>query len=378
MVAATQRELDTDRAMGFGAPMSPIDISVILPAYNESESIDGIYAQMVSVLEPLDIAFEILFVDDGSTDDTWELIEKLAEKDHRVRAIHHRRNYGKAMALGNGFTYARGDIMVTSDADMQYDPYDVVRLIEKAREGYDVVSAYKVVRRDPLERRLPSKFFNWFVRKMTGIQLHDMNAGLKAFRYDAARDIVPYAYGELHRFFIVIAARLGYRVTEVPVESLPRPNGTSKYGFERYLRGAFDFITIFFLSGYRERPLHFLGSIGLTLGGLGTAIIAYLAVLWGFTGASLSGRPSLTIAALLIMSGLQLAVFGLMAEMINNMGRGEVGRTRISRVLGVDRRTSVLIQGPVQVDRRKTPRAEVPVPDLSSEVVVDRRKARRD
>jgi len=342
--------------MGFGSPECPVDVSIILPALNEGETIDGIYHQMVNVLDPLGLSYEILFVDDGSTDDTWTRIASLVTKDPRVRALRHRRNCGKASALANGFSYARGDIMVTSDADMQYDPIDVVRLIGKVQEGWDVVSAYKVIRRDPLSKRLPSKFFNFWVRSTTGVELHDFNAGLKAYRQDAARDLVQYGYGELHRFFILLAAQMGYSVTEVPVESLPRPNGHSKYGAERYLRGAFDYMTVYFLSGYKERPLHFLGSAGLILGGIGTAILGYLGYLALFAGQSLSGRPSLTLAVLFLLSGIQLVVFGLMAEMINNFERGQSGRAKISQVLGVDRRTTALIAPAVQVDRRREER----------------------
>ena len=174
---------DADAALGMSGPECPVDVSVILPAYNESETIDEMYAQVVGVLDRQDGSFEVVFVDDGSTDDTWQHIERLARKDRRVRAIRHRRNCGKATALANGFTYARGEIMVTSDADLQYDPNDIVRVIEKVRCGYDVVSAYKVIRRDPLSKRLPSKFFNWFVRTTSGVVLHDFNAGLKAYRY---------------------------------------------------------------------------------------------------------------------------------------------------------------------------------------------------
>lgn len=350
-VSMTSRE--TDLAMGFGSPERPVDITVILPAYNESNTIEGIYQQMVNVLEPLELGYEILFIDDGSTDDTWEHISALVKKDSRVRALRHRRNFGKATALANGFTYGRGDIMVTSDADMQYDPADVVRLIRKVQEGWEVVSAYKVIRRDPLSKRLPSKFFNFWVRSTTGVELHDFNAGLKAYWHEAARDLVQYGYGELHRFFILLAAQMGYSVTEVPVESLPRPAGKSKYGAERYLRGAFDYMTVYFLSRYRERPLHFLGSVGLGLGALGTAILGYLAYVALVAGQSLSGRPLLTLSVLFILAGVQFVVFGLMAEMINNFERGQASRAKISQVLGVDRRTATLIAPSVQVDRRR-------------------------
>ena len=347
---------DADAALGLSGPECPVDVSVILPAYNESETIDEMYAQVVGVLDRQGGSFEVVFVDDGSTDDTWQHIERLARRDRRVRAIRHRRNCGKATALANGFTYARGEIMVTSDADLQYDPNDIVRVIEKVRSGYDVVSAYKVIRRDPLSKRLPSGFFNWFVRTTSGVALHDFNAGLKAYRFEAANDLVRYGYGELHRFFILLAAQMGYRVAEVPVESLPRTNGHSKYGAERYVRGALDFVTVFFLSKYRERPLHFLGSFGLLLGALGTAALAYLGYLAVFTGAAIGNRPLLDVAMLFILSGIQLVVFGLLAEMLNNMERGTAGREKIAMVIGVDRRGATLLTPAVQVERRGTQR----------------------
>jgi hypothetical protein len=344
-----------DTAIGTRAPDDPIDFSIILPAYNEEETIDGMYAQVVDVMDICGYVFEILFVDDGSTDSTWSKIAALVAKDCRVRALRHRRNFGKASALASGFQYARGDIIVTSDADMQYDPNDMLRLVKKLNEGYDVVSAYKVVRRDPLSKRIPSKFFNFFVGSMTGVQLHDMNAGLKAFRYEAAEDLISFGYGELHRFFIVIAARRGYRVAEVPVESLYRTTGKSKYGIERYLRGALDFLTVFFLSGYAERPLHLLGGTGVVFGALGTAVFALIAVLSLVGKAGAAGPSLLVVGALLVVTGVQLVVAGLIAEMINNLERPNPGKAKIAEVLHVDRRSSMVLAPGVQIERRSHP-----------------------
>jgi dolichol-phosphate mannosyltransferase len=345
-----QREMDV--AMGLGAPEEPIDVSVILPAYNETGTICGVHEQVTGVLQRQDVSYEIIFVDDGSTDDTWHQIELLAERDLHVRGLKHRRNFGKASALANGFTFARGEVVVTSDADMQYDPNDIIRLIDKLNEGWDVVSAYKVVRRDPLSKRLPSKFFNYFVRTTTGVQLHDVNAGLKAYRHEAADDMVRYGYGELHRFFIILAAKRGYTVTEVPVESQPREKGSSKYGAERYMRGAFDFLTVYFLSGYGERPLHLFGGAGILLGAIGIAIFGYLGVV-ALMGLSLAGRPLIDIAMLLLLAGMQLVVVGLVAEMINNLERGSSSRSKISRVLRVERRTAVVLSPGIKVERRR-------------------------
>jgi len=358
---------EADEALGLRGPECPVDVTIILPAYNESENILGMHAQVVGVLDRQDFSYEILFVDDGSTDDTWQIIEGLSARDNRVRAIRHRRNCGKATALANGFTFSRGEIMVTSDADMQYDPDDIVRVIAKIRDGYDVVSAYKVIRRDPLSKRLPSKFFNWFVRTTSGVKLHDFNAGLKAYRFQAANDLVRYGYGELHRFFILLAAQMGYSVAEVPVESQPRTNGQSKYGAERYVRGALDFVTVFFLSKYRERPMHFLGSFGLATGAIGVAILGYLGYLAVFTGAAIGSRPALDIAMLFVLTGMQLVVFGLLGEMVNNMERGQAGREKISMVISVDRRSSTLLTPAVQVERRGTRHITVVEPRLQLE-----------
>ena len=210
----TDRKMDI--AMGLGAPDDPVEVSVILPAFNEEDSVDGVYKQVTDVLERAGYTYEILFVDDGSTDSTWPKVKALAETDCRVRGLRHRRNFGKAAALANGFTYARGDIMVICDADMQYDPNDIIRMIDKIVEGWDVATAYKVIRRDPLSKRIPSWFFNYFVRTTTGVKLHDINAGLKAFTHQAAEDLVKYGYGELHRFFVILAHSKGYTVCEVP------------------------------------------------------------------------------------------------------------------------------------------------------------------
>lgn len=358
--------------MGPGAPEDPIDVTVILPAYNEADSVEGIYEQVVRVFAEQVYEYEIIFVDDGSTDGTWDLIAGIARHDPRVRALRHRRNFGKASALANGFAYARGEIIVTSDADMQYDPHDMLRLVDKVVEGYDVVSAYKVLRRDPLSKRLPSRFFNAFVRATTGVPLHDMNAGLKAFRHDAAQDLVRYGYGELHRFFVVLAARRGYHVAEVPVESLYRTTGKSKYGAERYMRGALDFMTVYFLSRYAERPLHMMGAIGLTLSSAGILMLAVrlLAGLRGGWDASMV--PFLNFSLLLVVVGVQMLVSGLIAELINNLERRDAGRGKIAQVVGIERRTSPLMAPGVQVERRNLGARRLPTAHAHSSVEVAR------
>lgn len=349
---------DAETMIEPGEANEALDVSVILPAYNETDSIEGVYEQVTGVLEDQPYSYEIVFVDDGSTDGTWDRIVELVRKDRRVRALRHRRNFGKASALANGFTYARGEIIVTSDADMQYDPKDIVRLIEKMLEGYDIVSAYKVVRRDPLSKRVPSRFFNFFVRTTTGVNLHDMNAGLKAFRHDAAQELIRYGYGELHRFFVVLAARRGYTVAEVPVESHYRTKGRSKYGMERYMRGALDYMTVFFLSGYAERPLHLLGATGVWLALTGTVLFSTLFIISVTGGQVTRDSPFFGVSELLVITGMQMLVSGLIAEMINNLERPRAGRAKIAQTLRIDRRTSVPGQFHVEVDRRDGARAE--------------------
>jgi len=318
--------------------VSPIFATIALPAYNEGDSIESSYLEIAGVMDPLGHEYEFLFIDDGSTDGTWQAIKRLAERDPRVRGLRHRVNSGKARALANGFRYARGGLIVTCDADLQYDPDDIVRVIDKVVEGYDAVSANKVVRRDPLSKRIPSKVFNFFVRRITGVNLHDMNAGLKAYRYDAAQELVRFGYGELHRFYIVILALRGYSVAEVPVESRPRLTGRSKYGIERYVRGAMDFLTVIFLSGYMERPLHLFGGLGLLSGLIGGLIFAGIVVervAFGFQG----GDLLLQIAALLVVTSLQMLVVGLVAEMIHYLDHGTQTRGRVFEVVNLNRRS---------------------------------------
>ncbi|NTU71475.1 MAG: glycosyltransferase family 2 protein [Coriobacteriia bacterium] len=370
---ASDRRMDV--AMGLGAPDDPVDVTIILPAYNEEDSVDGVYAQVVDVLEKAGHSFEILFVDDGSNDATWPKVKALATMDSRVRGLRHRRNFGKAAALANGFTYARGEIMVICDADMQYDPNDIIRMIDKVIEGWDVATAYKVVRRDPLSKRIPSWFFNFFVRSTTGVKLHDINAGLKAFTHQAADDLIKYGYGELHRFFIILAARKGYSVCEVPVESLYRTSGSSKYGMERYMRGALDFLTVFFLSGYGDRPLHLLGGLGAWFLAMGTAVFAYLGFAAAFMGQSISGKPSLILGALFLITGIQLLVFGLLAEMINNLERPQAAGSKIAQVVRIDRRSAIVLAPGVQVERRKGSRDAAHAPTSVPQPAAPRRRA---
>jgi dolichol-phosphate mannosyltransferase len=336
----------------------PIDVTIVLPAYNEQDTINGTIDEISATMDPTGLDYEFLFVDDGSTDETWVVIQEAAARNSRVHALRHRGNEGKASALANGFAFARGNVVALCDADLQYEPEDVLRVIDKVYEGYDAVTANKIVRRDSLERRLPSKFFNFFVRKMTGVRLHDMNAGLKAFRYDAAQELIRFGYGELHRFFMVILALKGYSVAEIPVESRPRPTGKSKYGFERYMRGGLDFLTVFFLSGYLERPLHLFGGWGLALGAIGALGIVASIVAALATGNHEVSTPILESAELFIVLGVQLFAIGMLAEMVNNLEHGPRPTAEVAAVIGVERRRNGTARTP-HLERRAPRSADV-------------------
>ena len=315
----TDRRMDV--AMGLGAPDDPIEVSVILPAYNEEDSVDGIYGQVTDVLEKAGYTYEILFVDDGSTDATWPKIKALAEKDRRVRGLRHRRNFGKATALANGFTYARGEIMVICDADMQYDPNDIMRLIDKIVEGYDV--AYRLQGRSPRPAVQAHS-----VQVLQLLRPHDHRREAARHQRRPQGVHAPGRRGP-HPVRLRRAAPLlhhprrpqGLHVCEVPVESLYRTNGPSKYGVERYMRGALDFLTVFFLVRLRRAPAAPARRGRRVVPGFGAACFAYLGWVGWCCSESIGGRPLLILGALFLLTGVQLLVFGLLAEMINNLER---------------------------------------------------------
>lgn len=334
MPAGSKRRLAT--AVGPRSPRERLDVTVVLPAYNEEGTIRDTHARLDAALRALRRSYEFVFVDDGSTDGTWKVISEVAEHDPRVRALRHRANSGKASALAAGFAVARGDIVSLCDADLQYEPADLAKIVKMAGQCGDAVTAYKIVRRDPLSKRLPSRFFNFFLRESMHVELHDMNAGLKAMTREAAHELIRFGYGGLHRFFMVILAKKGFTVSEMPVESLPRPAGKSKYGAERYLRGALDFLTVFFLSGYVERPLNLFGGIGVGLVALGSASFLLDLLIGRFTVGGLAFSVLTPTAILMVVSGIQLIVIGLVAEMINNLERVPILRGEISESIRID------------------------------------------
>ncbi len=290
-------------------------VSVVIPAYNEEENLPVLYERLKAVLDKLEGDYEILFVDDGSTDGSFEVLRDLARRDERVRVIRFRRNYGQTAAMYAGFEHATGDVIVTMDADLQNDPEDIPRLLRKLEEGYDIVSGWRKDRKDPfLSRRLPSKIANWIISKVTGVELHDYGCTLKAYRSEIAKRYR--LYGDMHRFLPALARRFGARVTEIPVRHHPRLYGRSKYGIGRTVRVILDIFLVKFLNEYITKPLYVFGGIGFLLLTAGILIELYLTLLKIFTGADIGGRPLLILGVLLILAGIQLLSTGIIAELI--------------------------------------------------------------
>lgn len=291
-----------------------VDLSIVIPVFDEARSLMELYSELCSTLKSLPHRSEIIFIDDGSKDGSTSILQSLYEIDPRVQVIVLRRNFGKAAALACGFRAARGSLIVTLDADLQDDPREIPRLLEKLNEA-DLVTGWKSPRRDPWTKRLPSLVFNWIVRLLTGISIHDINCGLKAYRAEVVQEIP--LYGELHRFIPVLAHARGFQVLEVPVHHRPRRYGRSKYGPARFARGIFDLLTVLFLTQYSPRPLHLFGWFGLGALGLGTAINAYLSLQW-FLGHPIGHRPLLTLGVLLMTIGAQFFLTGLLAELLTH------------------------------------------------------------
>lgn len=288
-------------------------LSLVIPLLNEQDSIIELYDQIKLVAKEFNLSLlEIIFINDGSTDDSLNILKSI--KDLKVKVISFRRNLGKATALNQGFKKARGDLIVTMDADLQDDPKSIPALIEKLNEGYDLVVGWKKERSDSLTKVIPSRIFNFFIGKISKISLHDFNSGLKIMKREVAREL--YLYGGLHRFIPVLAVQRGFnKVSEIPVVHHPRKYGKSKYGGERLTRGFLDFLSVMFLNAYGQRPLLFFGLVGITGIFVGLAFAVYLSILH-FMGQKIGDRPLLTFAVLLIIAGLQLLSIGLIAEMM--------------------------------------------------------------
>ncbi|GAB4548304.1 MAG: glycosyltransferase family 2 protein [Anaerolineae bacterium] len=295
------------------------DLSIVLPIYNESANIPRLYLELMAELEATGRSFEIIAVDDGSHDDSFAQLRSLCAGDNRLRAVRFRRNFGQTAAFAAGFDRARGDVVLTMDADLQNDPADIPRLLAKIDEGYDVVSGWRQDRWKEgimsfFTRRVPSATANWLISRVTGVYLHDYGCALKAYRRDVIRQVR--LYGDLHRFIPAIASYFGVRIAEVPVNYRPRQFGQSKYGIGRTIRVLLDLLTVRFLLSYSTRPIHIFGLLGMLSVLLGVGIGVYLTIIKFLYQAALAERPLLLFAILLVMVGVQLVTMGLLGEMV--------------------------------------------------------------
>ncbi len=299
---------------------TPLALSVIVPIYNEAENIQPLYERLTTVLttgpQPYAQSYEIILIDDGSNDASFRACAALHRQDARVRVVQFRRNFGKTAALHAGFKLARGARLITIDADMQEDPGDMFQLLERLDAGYDLVSAWRKQRHDPLSKTLPSRVFNRVVSTLTGVRLHDFNCGFKAYAHEVVSDL--HLYGEQHRFIPVLAHQRGFRVTEVPIPHQRRRFGKSKFGTKRLLWGYLDFIQVLFLTTYLRRPLRLFGTIGTVFTTIGLLIGVYLTVLWFQGQRPIGDRPLLTLGVLLLITGLQFISTGLIGEMLRH------------------------------------------------------------
>jgi glycosyltransferase involved in cell wall biosynthesis len=326
-------ELTRDPTMA-GIPQGRRMLSVVIPLLNEEATLEPLYRELATALAPTALDWEVVFVDDGSTDGSYRELVRLHAAHLNIRVVRLRRNFGKAAALAAGIEVANGEVIVTMDADLQDDPAEIPNLLAKLEDGFDVVSGWKCDRHDPFVRRFVSRIYNAATRLATGVKLHDMNCGLKAYRAEVFEHVR--LYGERHRFVPVLAHHLGFSVTELPVNHRARANGHSRFGIERYVRAPFDLLTIVFMGRYRHRPLHLFGGLGLTASLAGAAILAYLTVI-KVGGARIGGRPLLMLGVLLVVVGIQFLSLGLIGEMLTSHHEEKVyaGRKRRAQVRDV-------------------------------------------
>lgn len=295
-------------------PGSRPQLSIVVAVYNERESLDELARQIRVAMGELGMTWEAIFVDDGSNDGSRQLEQQICDADHRFRAVHLRRNFGKAAALSVGFHYARGAYVAQMDADLQDDPGEIGKLLAPILDDTaDLVSGWKWPRHDPASKRIPSKLYNYASRVATGLTLHDMNCGLKTYRRAVIDEIT--VYGDMHRYIPVLADGAGFRVTEIKVSHRPRVHGFSKYAAGRFARGFLDLLTVLFLTRYERRPLHLIGGLGLVMGILGFGVLLYLTSLWSL-GYPIGHRPLLFLGILLTLMSTQFITFGLLAEMM--------------------------------------------------------------
>ena len=291
------------------------EVSVVVPVYNEEENVEPLHHKLDQSLKALGLSYEILYVDDGSRDRSFELLTTIAEQDERVKLIRFRRNFGQTAAMAAGMKCAAGKVIIPMDADLQNDPADIPHLLAKLDEGFDVVSGWRKNRKDDIIRRIPSRLANGLISRVTGVALHDYGCSLKAYRADVIKEVN--LYGEMHRFIPAYAAMVGARVTEIPVNHHPRAAGKSKYGIGRAYRVALDLLVVKFLGGYGNKPIYFFGGAGLWAFGIGTVLwlMAIGERLFLHHNVHINRNPLFYIGILLFMVGMQFIMLGLLAEM---------------------------------------------------------------
>ena len=293
---------------------SAFSLSVVVPLFNERAALDDLYQRLSAVLTELARTYEIIFVDDGSTDGSFMKLKEFRAADRSVRYIRFRRNFGKSAALAAGFRVARHEVIVTLDADLQDMPEQLPLLLDKLDQGYDIVCGWRYHRHDKLTKRIGSRIYNLVTALLTGVRLHDLNCGFKCIRRQVLDEVM--VYGERHRYIPVLASYRGFRLGEVQIEHAPRAHGSSRYGLERVLGGVFSLLTVILMTRYTNKPLHFFGLMGTLLFAVGFLVDAYLIIVRIVYSQWLTNRPALIIGTLLIIVGVQLVLFGLLAEMI--------------------------------------------------------------
>ena len=305
-----------------------LQLSFVIPLCDEEATVTPLFEQIHTVVQEKALGtFEVIFIDDGSKDHSWETLQTLREAHpEQVRALRFRRNYGKAAALSAGFAEARGEIIITMDADLQDDPAEVPNFLEKIAEGFDCISGWKQLRQDPLGKTLPSRVFNWATRAASGVQLHDFNCGFKAYRAEALAELN--LYGELHRYIPVLLDANGFTIAEIPVKHHRRTHGVSKYGWKRLFKGGIDLMTVIVLTRFLRRPAHFFGGFGLVSGIAGFCILAGLSLQKIFFNVGIGNRPLFFLGILLLLLGVQLISTGLIGELIHYLSKaGKLYRT---------------------------------------------------
>jgi len=308
-----------------------IDVSIVIPLLNEEAGLEPLYAQIVDVMSNTDLSYEVIFVDDGSTDGSFDVLQELYKKNNNITIIQFRRNFGKAAGLTAGFREAKGNVVITIDADLQDDPKEIPRFLQKLAEGYDLVSGWKKERHDPISKTLPSKFFNRVTSWLTKIKIHDFNCGFKAYKKEIVKEIN--IYGELHRYIPVLAYWRGYKVGEIVVEHHSRKFGKSKYGFSRLIKGFLDLLTVMFLGKYTRRPLHLFGVAGLFFTFVGFLINIYITYLRFRFGNIQHRMPLLLLGILLMVLGIQFVSMGLVAEMITSVHQEDSQEYSVKKIL---------------------------------------------